>query len=91
MKQQTGIFYVVKGKVLVNGKPAKMYNLVEFANDAEDITVVAEDDSLILFGHGLPFNEPIIAYGPFVMNTEAEIRQAYKDFQEGKFGNPNAL
>jgi quercetin 2,3-dioxygenase len=84
-------FYVVKGKVQVNGKKAQMYNLVEFANDGEEISVQADEDSLILFGHGQPFNEPIVAYGPFVMNTDAEIRQAFKDYQEGKFGNPNAL
>ena len=45
-----------------------------------------EDLRLILFA-GEPLKEPVVAYGPFVMNTEEEIHQAYRDYQEGKFGN----
>ncbi|KPQ13318.1 MAG: Pirin-related protein, partial [Algoriphagus marincola HL-49] len=36
--------------------------------------------------HALPFNEPVVAQGPFVMNTEDEIREAYRDYQRGLFG-----
>ena len=39
---------------------------------------------LVLFA-GEPLKEPVVAYGPFVMNTEEEIRQAYRDYREGKF------
>ena len=39
---------------------------------------------LVLFA-GEPLKEPVVAHGPFVMNTEEEIRQAYRDYQEGKF------
>lgn len=42
---------------------------------------------LVLFA-GEPLREPVVAYGPFVMNTEEEIRQAYRDYHEGKFENP---
>lgn len=79
-------FYVVKGSVEVNGKTVRMRQLVEFGNEGEDIVVKANEESLILFGHGEPFNEPIVAYGPFVMNSEDEIRQAYQDYTEGKMG-----
>ena len=44
------------------------------------------EESTILIGHALPFNEPIVAQGSFVMNTENEIEQAYQDYREGKFG-----
>ena len=61
-------------------------HLVEFNND-DDIAFVTDTDTIILFGHAKPFNEPVVAYGPFVMNTEQEIEQAYSDYREGKFGN----
>ena len=64
-----------------------MLQLVEFTNEGEAITIEALEDSIILFGHALPFNEPLVAHGPFVMNTIEEIQQAYADYQAGKFGN----
>jgi redox-sensitive bicupin YhaK (pirin superfamily) len=78
--------YVVKGEVKINGQPIAQLHLAEFNHDGEDLAIQAAADSVILFGHALPYNEPIIAYGPFVMNTEAEIHQAYADYQAGKFG-----
>ncbi|HYH15080.1 MAG TPA: pirin-like C-terminal cupin domain-containing protein [Flavisolibacter sp.] len=40
----------------------------------------------MLLGHAKPHNEPVVAHGPFVMNTQEEIRKAYVDYQQGKFG-----
>lgn len=80
------LFYVVKGSVKVNGKTANKLDLVEFANDAEAINIEATEETLLLFGHAKPYNEPIVAHGPFVMNTQAEIMQAMKDYQMGKMG-----
>lgn len=82
-------FYVVKGKVIVNGEEAKMHNLVEFANDGEKLKIEAVDESILLLGHAEPFNEPIVAQGPFVMNSQQEIQQAFQDYQNGEFGNWN--
>jgi quercetin 2,3-dioxygenase len=79
-------FYVVKGKVKVNGQEAKMHDLVAFNHDSEEIKTGALEDSIILFGHAIPFNEPIVAQGPFVMNTQEEIMQAYQDYRNGAFG-----
>ncbi len=78
--------YVVRGSVTVNGQPAHALHLVEFNHDDEAIIIEATEDSVILFGYAAPYNEPILAYGPFVMNTEAEIKTAYADYQAGKFG-----
>lgn len=80
-------FYVVRGEVNVNGGEAKMHHLVEFDNNDTDLVVSASSDSIILFGHGKPHNEPIVAQGPFVMNSEEELRQAYSDYQAGKMGS----
>jgi redox-sensitive bicupin YhaK (pirin superfamily) len=79
-------FYVVRGEVIVNSKHVKALQLVEFNHDGNDINIAASSQSVIIFGHAMPFNEPIIARGPFVMNSEEEIVQAYRDFRAGKFG-----
>lgn len=79
-------FYVIRGKLQVNSTATEMLQLVEFNNDGSTLDIVADTDSIILFGHALPFNEPMVAQGPFVMNTEEEIAQAYNDYRMGKFG-----
>lgn len=79
-------FYVVRGKVSVNGQQAQMLNLVEFTNEGSTISVEALEDAIILFGHGEPYNERIVAHGPFVMNTEGQIAEAMHDYQAGKMG-----
>jgi redox-sensitive bicupin YhaK (pirin superfamily) len=82
-------FYIIKGALTVNGQQVPFRNLVEFNNDAPELTVEATEDTILLFGHAVPFNEPVVAQGPFVMNTQAEIHQAYADYQQGKFGSWN--
>jgi redox-sensitive bicupin YhaK (pirin superfamily) len=79
-------FYVVRGSVRVNGTEAFARELVEFGHDGDELAIEALTDSLILLGHAEPFGEPVVSAGPFVMNTEGEIRQAYADYQQGKFG-----
>jgi redox-sensitive bicupin YhaK (pirin superfamily) len=78
------LFYIVKGKVKVNNQTVPLLNLVEFNNDGEKINVEGLEDSTLIFGYAKPFNEPVVSYGPFVMNTQAEIKQAILDYQEGK-------
>lgn len=85
-KGRNVFFYVVKGKVNVNGQDAKTQQLVEFNNDATEMRIKALEESIILLGHAVPFNESVVAQGPFVMNTEEEIRQAYADYRNGAFG-----
>lgn len=79
-------FYLIKGALTVNGQAIKARQLVEFMNDETGVQIVADTDSVLLLGHAVPFNEPMVAQGPFVMNTEEEIYQAYTDYQQGKFG-----
>ena len=79
-------FYVVRGAVNVNGEKAEKLHLVEFANEGEELKVEALEDSYILLGHAMPFNEQVVSHGPFVMNTEEEIHEAFRDYQQGKMG-----
>ena len=78
--------YVVRGQLRVQDQPAEALRLVEFNYDGDDLRIEALSDAVLLLGHARPFNEPIVAYGPFVMNTQQEIQQAYQDYQAGKFG-----
>jgi len=82
----TGIL-VIEGGVRVNEEAmAPRDNFVLFRNEGETITLEATDDSILLVLSGQPINEPIAAYGPFLMNTYEEIEQAFDDFRKGKFG-----
>lgn len=80
------LFYVVNGNLNVNGKEVQTRNLVEFGDDDLEISITADEESHILFCHGEPTHEPIVAHGPFVMNYEGEIKQAILDYQSGKMG-----
>lgn len=82
-------FYIVRGGLNVNGSEVMFRNLVEFSNSGEEIEVEALEDAILILGHALPFNEPMVAQGPFVMNTQEQIQEAYADYQAGKFGSWN--
>lgn len=78
-------FYVIDGELVVNGRVASRFQLVEFANDGTRIEIEARSRSKILFGHALPFGEPVVSYGPFVMTTREEILEAIQDYNNGLF------
>lgn len=78
---------VIEGNITVNDSElVKVDHFVLFENKGETFTVLANEESTVLFLSGEPINEPIAAHGPFVMNTREEIMQAYDDFNKGKFG-----
>jgi redox-sensitive bicupin YhaK (pirin superfamily) len=80
------LLYVIRGEVLVNGSLARMHQLVQFERDGIGVSMEAQADSIVLFGHAVPLGEPVVAEGPFVMNTAEEIAEAYQDYRDGKFG-----
>lgn len=84
-KYNTGML-VIEGQAKINDSDAPADHFVLFKNDGEIISVRAEEDSVLLVLSGEPIDEPIAAYGPFLMNTHEELVQAYDDFHKGKFG-----
>ncbi len=78
--------YVVRGAIRVAGQKAPSCTLVELHDDDDHVAIEAVTDTVLLFGHAPPLNEPVVAHGPFVMNTPEEIRQAFADYKAGRFG-----
>lgn len=77
---------VLEGTALVNGTAASQGDLVVLDNQGSAVSVVSEGAARVLLLNGVPIDEPVVSYGPFVMNTRDEIVQAIRDFESGKFG-----
>jgi redox-sensitive bicupin YhaK (pirin superfamily) len=77
---------VAKGRVRAGAFTASAGEVILFANDAPRLELVAEEDAHVILLSGEPLNESVVQYGPFVMNTVAEIEQAIVDVNRGKFG-----
>mgnify|MGYP004521952445 CR=1 FL=1 len=77
-------FYTVRGEVTLNGAGVPAWTLAELDRDGGTLRVGSDEGALLLFGHAQVIGEPVVSYGPFVMNTQAEIRQAIADYQAGR-------
>lgn len=80
--------YTYRGEVTVDGKAVPAQSMAILANNAgaDGVTIKAGPDSRFILLSGKPLNEPIVQYGPFVMNSQAEIFQAVEDFRAGRLG-----
>jgi redox-sensitive bicupin YhaK (pirin superfamily) len=78
---------VLSGTIEIDGRTiAREAQTVILGRDGGDIVIEANADAKLLVLTGEPIDEPVVAHGPFVMNTIGEIKQAMLDFQSGKFG-----
>jgi redox-sensitive bicupin YhaK (pirin superfamily) len=83
----TTALLAIEGSAQINDtEKLSTNNLALLERDGEEFTVEALEDGVFLLMSGEPINEPIAQYGPFLMNTQAEIAQAIDDYQQGKFG-----
>ena len=83
----TTTFLVLSGEVIINNeKTAVEGDLAIFDRSGDSITLKAKTDAKLLLLDGEPLNEPVVGHGPFVMNSRAEIQQAFQDYQLGHMG-----
>ena len=84
--------YVIKGKIeTVGRKEINTNQVVLFERGESLVNIFSAEDAEILMLGGQPHNEPVYAYGPFVMNNEQEIMKCYNDYNTGKMGSPEKV
>ena len=82
-----GVF-VLRGRIrLGNGESVADAHIAVLERDGSRIVISADEDTTLLLLGGAPIDEPVVGYGPFVMNTQQEVRQAIADYQNGKMGH----
>lgn len=86
-EHHNALIYILKGNVQLNNNWSYgKEHLIQFRPDGEGIALKAEEDSEVLLLTGAPINEPVVQWGPYVMNTQTEIMEAMRDYQMGKMG-----
>jgi redox-sensitive bicupin YhaK (pirin superfamily) len=83
------MLYLLDGDVLVNQEIQLLKGknqLLEFNTDGNQIIITANIKSKLLFLSGMPLNEKVVTYGPYVMTTQTELLEAMRDYQQGKMG-----
>lgn len=80
------LLYITKGRICVNQETVDQQHLVIFEKENDEIIVIAEEDTQVLFLSAEPIDEPVAAKDNFVMNTQEETEQAIADYKNGVFG-----
>lgn len=86
-ESHNAFLYVLNGKIeLAEKEEILTHYLVSFNKDGEGISILAKEETTILMGTGEPLNEPVVSHGPFVMNNQTQLLEAFRDYQLGKMG-----
>jgi redox-sensitive bicupin YhaK (pirin superfamily) len=88
-KDSNTCVYFLKGSAKIGDETAGLSDMAIMNNDGSEFSLTANEDTEILLLSGEPINEPVVQYGPFVMNTMGEIKEAFLEYREGKYGNIN--
>ncbi len=90
--QHNAFIYLIDGKLELEGrKKLKANQIVFYERGESNINIFSECGAEMLVLGGQPLNEPVFSYGPFVMNSEEEIRLCMSNYQAGKMGNPDLV
>jgi len=88
-KDHQSLVYLLNGSVTINGQEVLKQDdkqLVEFHSDGDGFSIIGNKNSKLLFLSGTPIKEEVASWGPYVMNTQTEIMEALRDYQQGKMG-----
>ncbi len=85
----TTLLVVLDGTVMVNGEVLREKQMATLSTEGTGVSIEANGDAKLLLLAGEPIDEPVVGYGPFVMNSPQEISQAISDFNSGRFGRMN--
>ena len=87
--QHQSLIYLLEGKAVVNGREILKKGSIQmmtFNQDGDFIRIEAKENAVLLILSGFPIQEKVAQYGPYVMNTQTEILEAMRDYQQGKMG-----
>jgi quercetin 2,3-dioxygenase len=85
-KTYNAFAFVIAGQATFGDRVARENDVAIFDRNGDEVSIASDTGADLLLIAGVPLNEPIARYGPFVMNTPGEIRQAMIDYQSGEFG-----
>jgi hypothetical protein len=77
----------LNGSLSVQGEKIASKTMIWYKNDGDKLNFKVDKDSQFIVLSGEPIGEPVVSYGPFVMNNNEELQQAVSDFQNGKMGD----
>jgi redox-sensitive bicupin YhaK (pirin superfamily) len=86
-KSLNAMIYVISGTVEIGGRSVPEFHLAALGNDGEAVEFSSQGNAELLLLAAQPINEPVARYGPFVMNTQEELYQAFEDYRTGKMGS----
>jgi len=86
-KHYNTLLYLLKGGLSVENEKVSSKTMIWYKNDGDMLTINISEASQFIILSGEPIREPVVSYGPFVMNKHEELQQAVSDFQDGKMGD----